>query len=396
MRPTYSTFDRPQLEAIARQRVLDHLGLRDAKRKATKEVLAAILVAAAAGVTSICAACRRLRGAPSDHTVRTAIHGQLPEVEALALRLNAALAAGLPRAVRTRPQDLAIDLTLDPYYGRPWRDEDEVYRGRHGAGTNRYHAYATACVVAHGLRFTLALLPFERGTPREHVVRDLLRLVRGLGVTVRRLLLDREFFSARMVRDLKAAGVPFVIPVAFRGKPPAGEPGPESLRRFRGWKSGGWAEHWLTPHRGKRRVRASICVYCRNYRGRWKKRGRVTMVYAAWGLGRPEPRAVFALYRKRFGIESSYRQMRQAQAVTTSRSPRLRLLFVGLALLLRNLWVWLHWEVLSRPRRGRRAVCLERLRFEDLLLWLSHGVEERLGVVDLTVTERKLKPSLVA
>jgi Transposase DDE domain len=396
MRPTHSTLDRPRLEALTRQRVLDHLGLRDFKRKATKEVLAVVLAAAAAGVTSISAACRRLRGAPSGHTVRTALHDQLPAAKALAGRLNAALADGLPRAVRMRPRDVAIDLTLDPYYGRPWRDDKEVYRGRHGAGTNRYHAYATACVVRHGLRFTLAVLPFERGTPRERVVRDLLRLVRALGVTVRRLLLDREFFSARMVRDLQAAGVPFLIPVAFRGKPPVGPPGPGSLRRFRAWTTSGWAEHWLTPHRGKRRVQAAICVCCRNYRGRWDKHGRVAMVYAAWGLGRPDPHWVFTAYRKRFGIESSYRQLHQAQAVTTSRSPRLRLLFVGLALLLRNLWVWVHWEVLSRPRRGGRAVCLDRLRFEDLLLWLLHGIEQHWGTVDQTITERKLKPSLVA
>jgi putative transposase len=395
MRPTHSTFGRPQLEALARQRVLDHLGLRDSKQKATKEVLVAVLVAAAAGLSSIAAACRRLNAVPSDHTVRTALHDQLPEAEVLAARLNAALAGDLPRAVRTRPQDVAIDLTLDPDYGRPWRDDKEVDRGRHGAGTNRYHAYATACVVRHGLRFTLALLPFERGTPRERVVRDLLRLVRGQGVTVGRLLLDREFFSARMVRDLKAAGVPFLMPVAFRGRPPKGEPGPESLRRFRGWKTSGWAEHWLTPHKGRRRVKAAICVCCRNYHGRWGKHGRVAMVYASWGLGRPDPGWVFELYRKRFGIESSYRQMHQGQAMTTSRSPRLRLLFVGLALLLRNLWAWLHWEVLSRPRRGRRAVCLDRLRLEDLLLWLLHGVEQRWGVVDQTITERKLKPSLV-
>jgi hypothetical protein len=396
MCPTNSTFDRLQLEAFARQRVLDHLGLRDYKQTATKEVLAVVLVAAAAVLTSICAACRRLRGVPSDHTIRTALHDQLPDTDRLARTLNAALAADLPRAVRKRPQDVAIDLTLDPYYGQPWQDDKEIYRGRHGAGTNKYHAYATACVVCHGLRSTLALLPVERGTPREQVVKDLLRLVRGLGVTIRRLLLDREFFSAKIVGDLKAARVPFLIPVAFRGKPPVGKPGPESLRRFRGWKTSGWAEHWLTPHKGGRPVKAAICVCCRNYRERWKKHGRVAMVYASWGLGRPNPRWVFAAYEKRFGIESSYRQMHQGQAMTTSRSPRLRLLLVGLALLLRNLWVWLHWEILSRPRRGRREVLLGRLPLADLLLWLLHGIEARCGVVDQTTTERKLKPSLMA
>jgi hypothetical protein len=396
MRPTHSTLDRPRLEALTRERVLDHLGLRDHKRKATREVLVTVLVAAAAAASSIAAVCRRLRGLPSDHTVRTALHAQLPGVDPLAGRLNAALAVGLPRAVRRRPLDVAFDLTLDPYYGQPEARLEEVYRGRHSRGTNRSHADATACVVAHGLRFTLAVLAVEKGTPRVAVVAALLRRVRGLGVTVRRVLLDREFFSAAMVGSLKGARVPFLMPVAFLGKPPKGAPGPHSLRRFRTWKTSGWAEHWLTPHGGGRRAKVAVCVCCRNYHGRWDKHGRKPMVYASWGLGRPDPRWVFRLDRTRFGIESSYRQLYQAKAMTTSRSPRLRLLLVGLALLLRNLWVSLHWEVLSRPRRGRRAVCLDRLRFPDLLQWLLHGVEQRYGAVDQTITERKLKPSLVA
>ena len=45
-------------------------------------------------------------------------------------------------------------------------------------------------------------------------------------------------------------------------------------------------------------------------------------------------------YRKRFGIETSYRQLREALGMTTRRSETYRLLRVGIALLIRNLWVW--------------------------------------------------------
>jgi IS4 transposase len=72
-------------------------------------------------------------------------------------------------------------------------------------------------------------------------------------------------------------------------------------------------------------------------------------LYAVWGLpGRPA--AVRELYRRRFGIESSYRQVHVARVRTSSRSPLLRLLFVGLALIPRDVWVWLHWEVLAKKR----------------------------------------------
>jgi len=62
-----------------------------------------------------------------------------------------------------------------------------------------------------------------------------------------------------------------------------------------------------------------------------------------------------------------------------------------LALILRNVWVWLHWEILSSPRRGRRRIRPERLRFKAMLLWLLHVAESILGIVDETFTERPAK-----
>ena len=109
-----------------------------------------------------------------------------------------------------------------------------------------------------------------------------------------------------------------------------------------------------------------------------------------WGYRPPSPDAVFATYRLRFGIETSYRQMHEGRIRTTTRRPDVRLLYVGIALVLRNLWVWLHYAVLAMPRRGGRVLLLERLRWETLLLWLLHVVEETFGVADMTVTERAL------
>jgi len=42
----------------------------------------------------------------------------------------------------------------------------------------------------------------------------------------------------------------------------------------------------------------------------------------------------------------------------------------------------LHRTVLARPRRGRREVRLDLLRFRRMLLWLAHVVEQRLGARD--------------
>jgi hypothetical protein len=66
-----------------------------------------------------------------------------------------------------------------------------------------------------------------------------------------------------------------------------------------------------------------------------------------WSLKR-----IYSTYRGRFGIESSYRQSRQARIFTTSRKPWFRFLIFGLSLILRNLWLEVRW-LLGEPKRGR-------------------------------------------
>ena len=53
---------------------------------------------------------------------------------------------------------------------------------------------------------------------------------------------------------------------------------------------------------------------------------------------------------------------------TSSRKPALRLLCMGVALVLRNIWVWLHAEVMAQPWHGARQLQPQALRFARLML----------------------------
>jgi putative transposase len=159
-------------------------------------------------------------------------------------------------------------------------------------------------------------------------------------------------------------------------------------------KHSGWHEYTVTGGT-KRTATVSICVSCRNWRGQWGRQGRQTLVYACWGVEGRSCIWVRETYRSRFGIESSYRQMNQARGRTSTRRPELRLLYVGQALVLRNEWVWLHFEVLSTPRRGGRVLRLERLRLWKLLHWLIQVIEEAFGTIAETQTERQLCSELM-
>ena len=150
----------------------------------------------------------------------------LPDYAALQRQLNAALAGHLPKALRKHPQRLAIDLTLIPYHGRPFHDPDEVYRGQAKDGTSHFHAYATAYVVRHGRRFTVALTGVRKGEPLKDVVQRLLRQAASVGVRPRLLLLDRGFCSVAVIRYLQAARYPFLMPVVCHGRRPTSRGAP--------------------------------------------------------------------------------------------------------------------------------------------------------------------------
>jgi putative transposase len=394
MRPDHHILDRNQVHRLAAQHLQAHLEFKDYKRKTSAPILWSLLLAAAARITSLSDACGRLNDVPSDETARKALLATLPDYATRQRQLNAALAGHLPKTLRRHLQRLAIDLTLIPYHGQPFHDINEVYRSQARSGTSHFHAYATAYIVRKGQRYTVALTGVTKGEALKDVVQRLLRQAAGVGIRPKLLLLDRGFYSVAVVRYLQAARVPFLMPVVCHGRSPKHRNGPSGSYLFRTWKKSGWSTYTLTEAKTGRTATVSICVKCRNYHGQWKRHGRQRLIYAYWGYQPPSPDAVFTTYRLRFGIESSYRQLHEGRIRTTSRRPEVRLLSVGIALVLRNIWVWLHYTVLSLPRRGGRVILLERLRWETLLLWLLHVVEETFGVDDVTYSERDVQYEL--
>jgi hypothetical protein len=371
--------------------IQDHIRLTDHGPKCTASLLITILLYAASRITSIFDACQRLAAAPSDQALRDALRATLPPINELERRLNAALAADLPKALRKGRHPMAFDLTLIPYHGEPYRSPEEIYRGEPKSGTSHFHAYATAYIVRHGRRFTVAVTRVLYGEPIQEVLRRLLQQASRIGVKPRYLLVDRGFYNVEVVRYLQAARYRFLMPVARRGRKPRDPEKSQSVWRFFAWKRSGWSEHRWRNKEG-RLATVGICVVHGSFGKRGKPRRPQTLVYAYWGF-RPSSCAwVRETYRLRFAIETTYRQMNQARIRTCTRDPLLRLLFVGLALILRNVWVWLHLMCLSVNRRGCLNLHLERLRFRRLLVWLQHYAERLFGFHDFTIAEHPMPP----
>src|SRR5688572_22886177 len=135
MPPHHHTLNRHQVHRSATTYLQQHVPLSDYEREVTASSLWAVLIVAAAEVTSIHAACAPLDGLPAEETIREALYAGLPEFAELQRQLNRALAGRLPRASRRRRQRLALDLTSIPYHGEPFGDPKEVYRSLARGGT---------------------------------------------------------------------------------------------------------------------------------------------------------------------------------------------------------------------------------------------------------------------
>ena len=390
MRQPQYTLTPAHVQAHASVRIQKHLHLTDHGPKCQADILSTILLYAASRILSLAAACAALRDAPSDTAVHDALLATLPDYAQLQRRLNRALQGDLPHALRRRRQPLAIDLTLIPYHGQPLHHADEIYRSQAKSGTSHFHAYATAYVIRKGRRFTVALTSVGRHDALPAVLQRLLHEAARAGVRPRYLLLDRGFCSVDVIRYLQNARYAWLMPLVLRGRKAEHPKGPSGSRVFAGRKRSGWAEYTMT-NAAKRRVRFRVCVKCRNLRGERGRHGRQALVYAFGGPLRPSSSTwVKETYRSRFAIETSYRQMHQARIRTCTRDPLLRLLYVGIALLLRNVWVWLHWQVLAHRQRGGRQIDLGCLSFGKMLVWLQHWAEARLGVHDEIATQHRM------
>src|SRR5262249_13747222 len=91
---------------------------------------------------------------------------------------------------------------------------------------------------------------------------------------------------------------------------------------------------------------------------------------------------VFQYYRRRFSIESGYRQSHQVRARTASRHPGLRLLLFGLSLALVNLWVLCSQVCAVTNQYGRRFRLFD-LTLASLVHSLAGAVEMRYGIREI-------------
>ena len=352
------------------------------------ELLVQLLVRAAAEMRSLSAIVRQAGAVPSLESIRQALGRCLPLTpEALLPATTQALHSRLPKSLKKRPRTMAIDWHLRPYYGSP--KTPGVVSGQPKASTKIFFAYASLLVIRRGQTFTVGLTHVGKGEEQTAVIARLLEQARQAGLRVRRLLLDRGFYAATTIHWLQEAALAFVMPMLRRGKSKRRKSECTGTAQFFVARRRGWTQYTWTarPRRGGRKQKAltvtvDVCMAPRP-KGRGKKKG--PLVFACHGV-RGAPSQIVTWYRQRFQIETSYRQLGESLVATCSTDAVYRLLLVTIALVLRNLWVWLHWSVLAEGRGAGRILRHDKLPLRQMNYCIMAVLDQKLDIRPGTVS----------
>jgi len=323
-----------------------------------------LLLLMAASTASLFATVRRFFSF-SHQTASLAVKANLPErqnIGWLTRGLVNALydVAAFSRKDRQRSWMVAIDTHNVPYYGTPTPD---VVGGPKKQGTKQFFCYATAVLLHKRRRYSIALEPVFPNTKPHEIVRVLLDQIMEKGLKIRGVTLDSAFDSGDTLLLLQERDLAYSVPLRRKGT--------GSNARNRCFEGRHGLVRWVEWTTDKTRCRVRTRTFL--WKGHLK-----TMVFAFQGWSGDRARNVHEqanqsrrLYRRRFGIETSYRQKNQAQARTTSRDPIYRLLLEGIAYLLRQIWVMLT-EILARQAHAPANAWIGGLTLQQLVDWLVH------------------------
>ena len=352
-------------------------------RYRVKDILGSAIWAAVR-CTSVHRACKDMKSGPTGRTVREYL--QKHKMRILRSEIPVLLQVVASNILRPGKYKFAIDLTLIPYHGEPKKDTNEIVRSKAKHGTTHFHGYASLYVIKHNKRVTLDVVSIQKNTPMVWVVARFLRTIKKEGYDIKLLCLDKGFYQARVLKFLQKRKIPVIIPAVARGRS-------GGIRNKFGTSRSYRTRYTLRSWKYHCEVTFDLYVvkkYCKN---RYGRSGTKIFSYAVLNT-KIAVESVFEEYRKRFGIESSYRLMNSCRVRTSSRDPTYRLYLVFLTFLIMNYWIASQWLYISEPRRGGRIVHKDELALSTFRTLLDSALKKIFGLkVFLICPKWKIQPS---
>jgi hypothetical protein len=225
----------------------------------------------------------------------------------------------------THPIDVAIDIHDWLFYGS--KDTENVLTTKQTRGTTLAYRWATICALVDGVRFTLGwtLLPANDWRAKRQIVRSLIETAREQ-VRIRHAYLDRGFYQVFVVKELNDLNVEFIV----RARPSKGMKDrlPEDAETV---VADYEMQRWRQP-----RAREPVTVFAVPHTSDEDKH-----VWFVTNLAVTDEtvHAYAAAFRRRWGVETSYRMIGDFLPKTSSPTFSVRLFYFSLAVTLYNFWV---------------------------------------------------------
>ena len=370
---TKNKLDWEDVRQMTEQVMREQMSLEVKGYKCTTAMVCNVLMKAAVEGMSVESICADLQGVTGSNTLREHLNTILDvcELRRQECEMNAALVSCIPRELPRRGREMAIDYHDEPFYGKSPELRSYACRSAAKEGTTHFYRLASLYVMWRQVRVTLALTYVFPEDDSAAVIQRLIERLHHLTFQPSVLYLDKGFCTGTVITFLQDHDLPAVIACAIRGE--VGKGGTRALCRGRKaycaaytFSDGTAVRLALYPSRvpdktGRRRLKWLAYV----------------LIHLDWSA-----RKVYQRYRRRFGIESSFRQLRQVRVPTTSRNPALRFFLLGLALLLVNVWVRLRWLTSRICDRGPARLDPDLFRLNRFIVFLRRAIENAFGVLD--------------
>jgi len=288
--------------------------------------------------------------------------------------MNQALASRVPSNMPRKGLEIAMDFHDEPFYGKSPELRSYAVRTQAQKGTTRFYRIASAYIIWRQVRLTLAVTYVLPEHDTLSVVRTLLQRVHRLGFEATILYLDKGFCSGQVITYLQDLKQSAIIACPLRGK----TGGTRALCKGR--------KSYRTSYTFTDGTEADLVLVATLPKTRGGKRRRKWLAYVVIGLDDWTPQKVKRQYRRRFGIECSYRQLRQVRIRTNSRNPALRFFVLGFALLLVTIWASLRGLFCRIKGPGRPRLDVTLLRLQRFINMIRRTVEDIYGVTMMIPT----------
>lgn len=353
---------------VVEQTLQEHLNLAIEGYKCDRRCVVNVLVKAAMEGQTIESVCEDMAKEVGSNTVREHLNAVLDvnDLREHECAMNAGLAGNIPEVLPRRGREMALDMHAEPFYGKTPELRSYACRGKAKEGTPYFYRVATLYVIWRAVRVTLAMTYVLPEDSTVSVVQRLLERMQHLAFRPSVVYMEKEFCEGAVVRYLTHAHIPAILACTIRGD----SGGTRALCRGRKgcctdytFSDGTPAHLALMPVRGpdksgRRRVKWLVFV----------------VIHLDWSAKKVAQR-----YRRRFGVESTYRQLDPRRARTTSRNPALRFFLLGLGFLLLNIWGML--RALATRLIVREPACWDEHPFR-FIAFLRRAIEQAIGTID--------------